>query len=298
MLEIERKRRFTVISTMNTNRLTQTTLFVGTALCAASLWAADAPKLETPKDKLSYAIGMNIGHNLKAQNFEIDPALIEAGLRDAYTGSNTVISEEEARSAIMAYQQEMRTKAEEQRKELAAKNRAAGEAFLAENAKKDGVKVKEITLPDGKKAELQYKILTEGHGEIPKENHTVTVKYRGTLIDGTEFDSSEKHGGTSQFPVTGVVIKGWTEALLMMPVGSKWQLFIPADLAYGDMQRGPQIAPGSTLVFEMELLATKGPEPIVSDIIKVPSAEEMKKGAKIETIKAEDVEKLKAEQKK
>ena len=126
-------------------------------------------------------------------------------------------------------------------------------------------------------------------------NHTITAHYRGTTIDGSEFDSSYKRGAPFTQPVTGV-IKGWTEALLMMPVGSKWQLFIPADLAYGDQQKSELITPGSTLIFEMELISTtapKPPEPIVSDIIKVPSAEEMKKGAKIETIKAEDVDKHK-----
>jgi FKBP-type peptidyl-prolyl cis-trans isomerase len=282
---------------MNTNRLIQTTLLASSVLWAGALRAEDTPKLESAKDKLSYAIGMNIGHNLKAQSFEVDIAVIATGLRDAYSGTNTQLTEEEARGAIMAYQQEIHTKQMEKAKEAATKNREAGAAFLAENAKKDGVKVTEVTLPDKRTFDLQYRILTEGTGEIPKANHTVTVKYRGTLIDGTEFDASEKHGGTSSFPVTGV-IPGWTAALEMMPVGSKWQLFIPADLAYGDQQRGPQIQPGSTLIFEMELLSTKGPEPIVSDIIKVPSAEEMKKGAKIETIKAEDVEKMKAEQKK
>jgi FKBP-type peptidyl-prolyl cis-trans isomerase FklB len=144
---------------------------------------------------------------------------------------------------------------------------------------------------------LIYQSLKDGTGASPAASDVVKVHYRGTLTNGTEFDSSYKRGEPASFGVTGV-IKGWTEALLLMPVGSKWQLFIPADLAYGDQQRSEVITPGSTLIFEIELLATKGPEPIVSDIIKVPSAEEMKKGAKIETLKAEDVEKLKAEQKK
>ena len=269
---------------MNAHRFIQATLVASAVLCPGILRAEDAPKLETPKDKLSYAIGMNVGSNLKAQNFDVDSALIAAGLHDAIAGK-CAMSEEEARSVIMTYQQELRAKQQEKAKEISTKNREAGSAFLAENAKKDGVK----TTPSG----LQYKVLTEGNGEIPKENHQVTVNYRGTVIDGQEFDSSYKRNQPASFGVTGV-IKGWTEALLMMPVGSKWQLFIPADLAYGDQQRSPLITPGSTLIFEIELLSTKGPEPIVSDIIKVPSAEEMKKGAKIETIKAEDVEKLKA----
>jgi len=270
-----------------------TTLLASGLLLAAGVQAQD-PKPEAPADKLSYAIGLNIGMNLKAQNFEVDPSVIAQGMRDAIAGK-PALTEEEARTAIMTYQQELRAKAETKRQEASKANHEAGEAFLAENAKKDGVKIKEVTLPDGKTAQLQYKVLVEGQGEIPKENHQVTVNYRGTLIDGTEFDSSYSRNQPATFGVTGV-IKGWTEALLMMPVGSKWQLFIPSELAYGDQQRGPHIAPGSTLVFEIELLSTKGPEPIVSDIIKVPSAEEMKKGAKIETLKPEDVERLKAEQ--
>ncbi len=273
---------------MNTNRLFQTTLIAASLLGTTMLRAEDAPKLETTKDKVSYAIGMNVGRNLKAQGFDVDAAIISQALSTALAGGTPALTEEEARNAIMGYQQELRAKQQEKAKEASAKNREAGVAFLAENAKKDGVK----TTPSG----LQYKIITEGKGEVPKENHQVSVNYRGTLIDGTEFDSSYKRGEPASFGVTGV-IKGWTEALLMMPVGSKWQLFIPADLAYGDRQMGAQITPGSTLIFDIELLSTKGPEPIVSDIIKVPSAEEMKKGAKIETIKAEDVEKLKAQQK-
>jgi FKBP-type peptidyl-prolyl cis-trans isomerase FklB len=272
---------------MNTKRLIHTTLVAAGLLLTLGLQAEDA-KPEAPKDKLSYAIGLNIGMNLKAQNFQIDPEVIAQGLRDAMAGK-PALTEEEARSVIMTYQQDLRAKAEEKRKEASKASREAGAAFLAENAKKDGVKVTA--------SGLQYKVITEGTGEIPKENHQVSVNYRGTLIDGTEFDSSYSRNQPATFGVTGV-IKGWTEALLMMPVGSKWQLFIPADLAYGDQQRGEHIKPGSTLVFEIELLSTKGPEPIVSDIIKVPSAEEMKKGAKIETLKPEDVEKLKAEQKK
>jgi len=281
---------------MNTNRLLPTTLIVSSLFCTAA-FGADAPKLETTKDKVSYSIGLNIGRNLKGRGYEADPSIIARGITDAVEGNTPALSEEEANTVMNSYAQELRTKQMEKTKEASAKNREAGEAFLAANAKKPGVEFKEITLADGKKATLQYKVLTKGTGEIPKENHTVTVNYRGTLIDGTEFDSSYKRNEPTSFGVTQV-IKGWTEALLMMPVGSKWQLYIPADLAYGDQQKGPQILPGSTLIFDIELLSTKGPEPIVSDIIKVPSAEEMKNGAKIETIKAEDVEKLKAQQKK
>ena len=272
---------------MNTNRLIQTTLVASSLLCAGVLRAADAPKLETTKDKVSYAVGMNVGMSLKKAGFDVDTAVIAAAMNDALKGNPPALSQEEAGTIMRTYQQEMTAKQQEKAKEASSKNREAGKAFLEANAKKDGVK----TTASG----LQYKIITEGKGEIPKSNHEVQANYRGTVIDGREFDSSEKNGGPIKFPVTGV-IKGWTEALLMMPVGSKWQLFIPADLAYGEQQRSELITPGSTLIFDIELVSTtapKPPEPIVSDIIKVPSAEEMKKGAKIETIKAEDVDKHK-----
>ena len=272
---------------MNMNRLIHSTLIASGLIMATGLHAEDA-KAEAPADKLSYAFGLSVGMQLKGAGFDVDPNVLSQGLHDAFAGK-PALTEQEAREVIAAAQQSLRAKAEEKRQAASKENREAGAKFLAENAKKDGVK----TTATG----LQYKVLVEGSGEIPKENHQVTVNYRGTLIDGTEFDSSYSRNQPASFGVTGV-IKGWTEALLMMPVGSKWQLFIPADLAYGDQQRSQQITPGSTLVFEIELLSTKGPEPIVSDIIKVPSAEEMKKGAKIETLKPEDVERLKAEQSK
>jgi hypothetical protein len=153
-------------------------------------------------------------------------------------------------------------------------------------------------LQNGTTAELQYKVITEGTGAIPKSNDTVTVNYRGTLINGKEFDSSAKHGAQpSKFQV-GRVVRGWTEALQMMKAGSKWEIYLPSTLAYEDRGAGPNIEPGSTLIFEMELLSAETPapppppQPLTSDIIRVPSAEELKKGAKIEVIKPEDLEKL------
>jgi len=185
----------------------------------------------------------------------------------------------------------------ESRKKIAEKNKAEGETFLAENKKKPGVQTLEVPLPDGKSAEMQYKVITEGKGEIPKSNDTVSVNYRGTLINGKEFDSSYKRGQPAKFMVTRV-IKGWTAALEAMKVGSKWELYIPSSLGYGDTGN-PSIEPGATLLFEVELLAIEPPppaappaQPLTSDIIKVPSAEELKKGAKIEVIKAEDAAKL------
>lgn len=262
------------------------------ACVLAAPLAAQPTRLETTRDKVSYAIGLNVGRNLKASGFEVDPALIARGLEDVLGDKATALTDEEARTVLNTYQMELRQKADDQRREAAQTNRDAGRAFLEANAKKEGVKTHEVTLPDGTRSAFQYKVLKQGTGERPQDNHQVTVHYRGTLIDGTEFDSSHSRNEPTSFGVTDV-IRGWTEALKLMPVGSKWQLFMPSELAYGDQQRGPQIAPGSTLIFEVELLATKGPEPIVSDIIKVPSAEEMKRGAQIETLKPEDVERLK-----
>jgi FKBP-type peptidyl-prolyl cis-trans isomerase len=198
------------------------------------------------------------------------------------------MTDQQARAALTDYQNE-------KQHEVTAKNLKDGEAFLAANKHKEGIQVHPVTLPDGRTAELQYKILTEGTGEIPRSNDAVRVNYRGTLIDDTEFDSSARHGGQpSRFTVNRVV-RGWTEALQMMKAGAKWQLFIPASLAYEERMM-PTIPPGSTLVFELELLEIDRPKPLTSDIIRVPSAEEMKAGAKIEMIKAEDVEKMAASQ--
>jgi FKBP-type peptidyl-prolyl cis-trans isomerase FklB len=152
---------------------------------------------------------------------------------------------------MTAFQKEMMAKREQAGKEAGAKNKVEGEAFLAENGKKEGV----VTLPDG----LQYKILKEGDGAKPKATDTVTVHYRGTLISGTEFDSSYKRKEPVSFPVNGV-IAGWTEALQLMKVGSKWQLFIPSTLAYGERGAGPDLGPNATLIFEVELISIGKPE--------------------------------------
>jgi len=245
--------------------------------------------LTTQKDKVSYAIGYNIGMNLKNQGFDVSPDLIAQGIQDILAGNDTAMTEGEARQALQEYQQEMMQKRQEEQAAAAAKNKEEGAAWLAENASKEGV----VTLENG----LQYKVLTEGDGESAGPGDTVKVNYRGTLIDGTVFDSSYDRGQPAQFKVTGV-IKGWTEALQMMQVGDKWQLFIPSDLAYGDRPQGDKIKPGSTLIFEVELLEVNKPQPITSDIIKVPSAEEMKKGAKIETIKADDLKRIEEEARK
>jgi FKBP-type peptidyl-prolyl cis-trans isomerase FklB len=223
---------------------------------ATTTKAATPLALTTQKQKASYALGMKIASDLKRQGVSpsVDAAITARGLKDALAGSKTLLTEDQEKTALMQLQTEVRATQQammqaEQAKahEAGAPARKAGEAFLAENKSKEGV----VTLPSG----MQYKILTAGTGPKPTAGDTVTCNYKGTLINGKEFDSSSKHGGPSSFPVSGV-IKGWTEALQLMPVGSKWQLFIPADLAYGDAPRpGGDIGPGDTLIFEVELLS-------------------------------------------
>jgi len=211
--------------------------------------AAPAP-LTTRKQKFSYALGMNIGNglggNLKKQGVEVDWNLVAKGLKDAVAGGKTQLTEEEAQAVLKEVQTEVQKQQQEKMKEASDKNKSEGEAFLAANKGKDGV----VTLPDG----LQYKILTAGTGPKPASTDSVVCNYRGTLINGTEFDSSYKRGQPATFGVSQV-IKGWTEALQLMPVGSKWQLFIPSNLAYGARGAGAEIGPDSTLIFEVELLS-------------------------------------------
>ena len=276
---------------------------VGLGLLQLALGAEEKAPFKDQKEKISYGIGMNIGNNLKRSGYDVDVDILAGAIKDVMAGKELRLNDAQAREALMNYQKELNAKREDERLKLAEKNRKEGDAFLAENKKKEGIKILTVTLPDGtNSAELQYKVLTEGTGEMPKSNDTVTVNYRGTLIDGKEFDSSAKRGQPAKFEMTRV-IKGWTEALKMMKTGSKWQLFVPSALAYGDRPFGQLIEPGSTLIFDLELLTTEAapqptsPQPLTSDIIKVPSAEELKKGAKIEVIKPEEVEKKIKEEK-
>lgn len=214
----------------------------------ATAKSASALTLKTQKEKGSYALGMKIGGDLKKQgvNAAVDPAIAARGFKDALAGSKPLLTEDEERAALMQLQTEVREKQQAKAHEEGAVARKEGDAFLAANKGKEGV----VTLPSG----LEYKILTEGKGPKPTANDTVSCNYRGTLLNGKEFDSSYKRGRPETFPVGGV-IKGWTEALQLMPVGSKWQLFIPSDLAYGDRGAGGDIGPGETLIFEVELLS-------------------------------------------
>jgi FKBP-type peptidyl-prolyl cis-trans isomerase FklB len=207
--------------------------------------------LATDKEKASYALGMNIGQQMKNDALDIDPNLVSQGLKDALSGSKTLMTEAEAQAAFAKFRTELMARKQSQMQQAGESNKKAGDQFLAANKTKEGV----VALPDG----LQYKILKEGTGPKPKASDTVEVNYRGTLLDGTEFDSSYKRNHPETLGV-GQVIKGWTEALQLMPVGSKWQLFIPPDLAYGANGAGNAIAPNSTLIFEVELLSIKPPQ--------------------------------------
>jgi len=247
--------------------------------CLMPLLAYDTNVLGDEHSRVSYAIGMMFGEQLKAgQATNLNDDLLMRGLKDSQAGGAMLLTTGEMRDTLNRYGQELRAQAEKRRQETAEKNQKAGEAFLTRNKEKKGV----VTLPDG----LQYKIITEGKGESPSASDIVTVRYEGRLIDGTKFDSSDK----TQFQVGGV-IRGWTEGLTHMKVGSKWELYIPSDLAYGLSGRPPRIEPGSTLIFDVELLGVEHPQPVTSDIIKVPSADEMKRGAQVQILKPEDVQK-------
>ena len=208
--------------------------------------ATPAVPLKTPKEKASYAIGQNIGKGLQKDGVDVDSQSLARGIRDALAGSKSLLTPEEAQAALTALATEVRAKQQIRMEQLGAANKKEGDAFLTANKAKDGV----VTLPSG----LQYKILTPGTGPKPTAADKVECNYRGTLIQGTEFDSSYKRGKPVAFQV-GEVIKGWSEALQLMPVGSKWQLFVPPDLAYGDHGAGQEIGPNSTLIFEVELLS-------------------------------------------
>jgi FKBP-type peptidyl-prolyl cis-trans isomerase FklB len=204
--------------------------------------------LSTQKAKLSYALGMNIGQGVKSQPVDIDPDILARGMKDAMTGAKPLLTDEQAKAVLTQAQNEVRAQQQAKMQQAGAANKKEGEAFLAANKAKDGV----VTLPSG----LQYKILTAGTGAKPTSSDSVVCNYRGTLVNGTEFDSSYKRGQPVTFEV-GKVIKGWVEALQLMPVGSKWQLVVPADLAYGDHALSADIGPNSTLIFELELLSIK-----------------------------------------
>lgn len=210
--------------------------------------ASAAKGLESLEQKASYSFGVDFAKRLKEQGIELDISALNRGIMDAASDKKLAFEEGEMNQFKAEYTQQLRAKLLQEQQQLAAKNLEAGKQFLADNANKEGV----VTTASG----LQYKVIKSGTGPSPKPDDTVTTHYRGTLIDGREFDSSYSRGQPASFPVKGV-IKGWTEALQLMKIGDKWELYIPADLAYGASQRGELIEPNSTLLFELELLGIK-----------------------------------------
>jgi FKBP-type peptidyl-prolyl cis-trans isomerase FklB len=212
----------------------------------------DSSPFKSQSEKVSYAIGMSLGRNFRNQSLDVDVQALEQGLKDELAGSKTLLTDAQLQATLTQLQTDIRKKQQEKMQELAEKDKKDGEAFLTANKSKEGV----VALPSG----LQYKILQQGTGPKPTASDNVTCNYRGTLLDGTEFDSSYKRGQPATFGVARV-IKGWTEALQLMPAGSKWQLFIPSDLAYGERGNGPSVPPNSTLIFEVELISVQQPQP-------------------------------------
>jgi FKBP-type peptidyl-prolyl cis-trans isomerase FklB len=237
-------------------------LIIATSLVIVPFALAADTELKDQKDKVSYAIGLDIGTTMKRQLIDVNDELLNSGIKDGLSGTKPRMTDEEVKEVMSTFQKEMMAKQATARKATGEKNAAEGKKFLEENKKKEGVK----TTADG----LQYKVLKEGTGPMPKATDAVKVNYRGTTIDGTEFDSSYKRGEPATFPVNRV-IKGWTEGLQLMKAGSKYQFFVPADLAYGERGAGSDIGPNSTLLFDVELLevvpagTTPTPKPAAYD---------------------------------
>ncbi len=237
-------------------------VIVAASFALASLAPAADPQLKDQKEKVSYSIGLDIGSTLKRQMIEVNPELLNKGIQDGLSGAKPLMNDEETKETMATFQKEMMAKQAAVKKAAGEKNSAEGKKFLEENKKKEGVK----TTSSG----LEYKVIKEGAGPSPKETDTVKVNYRGTTIDGTEFDSSYKRGQPAEFPVNRV-IKGWTEALQLMKVGSKYQLFVPSELAYGERGAGSDIGPNAMLIFDVELLGitpagtTPTPKPAAYD---------------------------------
>lgn len=230
-------------------RIGKFVMLFGMMAAAGTALAAGTAELPSQKEKASYAIGMDIANSIKKNGVEIDPDIIGKAIKDVLTGQKTLLTDQEAKTTLQDLQKEMKVKHLEKMKVLGEKNKKEGDAFLAANKKKEGVK----TLPSG----LQYKVITEGKGKSPGVTDTVTVQYVGTLVDGTEFDSSYKRGQAANFPVKSV-IKGWTEALQLMKEGSKWRIFLPPNLAYGETGiGGGRIGPNATLIFDVELVSVQ-----------------------------------------
>lgn len=215
---------------------------------AAPARSEEPAALKTQKDKVNYGIGLNVIGNLKAEGIDIDLDMVMRGMKDGLAGGKTLLSDDELVKTMTQLQSEIRLRRAQAMKPLAEQNKKAGEAFLAENGKMEGV----VTLPSG----LQYKVMKAGTGPKPTIEDTIECKYKGTLINGTEFDNSERHGSTATLKVAAL-IPGWVEALKLMPVGSTWQLFVPSGLAYGERGGGREVGPNATLIFTIELIGIK-----------------------------------------
>jgi FKBP-type peptidyl-prolyl cis-trans isomerase len=240
----------------NMNQRTKWGLLLVLFLLAQQVWGASGPSAQdqqpaspfkNDKDKTSYAMGASVGRNFKKQGFEINQTLFDKGLKDALAGDKLELSEKEFKSVVSSVQSELRRKMVADRRESAIENKKKGDEFLAENKKKEGV----VTLPSG----LQYKFIKAGNGKLPQDLNLLVINYRGTLLDGTEFDASEP--GKPVNLKMAQLIPGWREAMKLMPVGSKWKLFIPPQLAYAERGVGSDIGPNETLIFEVELLDLK-----------------------------------------
>ena len=242
-------------------------VIVSASLLAFPLFGQEkSPQLKDQKDKVSYSIGMQIGFNLGRQKVDVNPDILAAGIKDAIAGKPQ-LNPDQVKEIMAQFEKDM----EQKQKDLGEKNKTEGAKYLEENKKKAGVK----TTASG----LQYKVVKDGTGAQPKATDMVTVNYRGTLIDGTEFDSSYKRGQPATFPVNGV-IKGWSEALQLMKQGSKYQLFIPSNLAYGERAMGSDIGPNSTLIFEVELQEVKPPPtPVAQGSPKIPPPHPVAQGS-------------------
>jgi len=272
------------------------TIFV-LAIClstALPLLADGTNVFHDEQQRDSYAIGMMLGHIWQQQGVDVDLNVFVKAVRDVQSGGTTLMTPQEMHDTLEQYQKELAAKQQKMREEIAAKNKADGEAFLAANKTKPGV----VSLPSG----VQYKVVTDGTGPVPTSTDTVQINFRGTLINGSEFDSTARRGNPMTIPLAHFPVRGLVDALTRMKTGSVWDVYVPSELAYGPMG-GPAIPPNSVLQYEVQLVAIGAPQspgpvpPLTSDIIKVPSAEEMKKGAKIEIIKPEDIPKYEAQTK-
>ena len=239
-------------------------IFLAVLVLTSTGLAQGTTELKSENDKVSYSIGLDIGSTFKKQKMDINLEILTAGMKDGVSGKTPLLNEAQVKETMAAFSKSMMEKQAADAKEASAKNAAAGEKFLAENKTKEGVK----TTASG----LQYKVMKEGTGASPKETDMVVVNYKGTLINGTEFDSSYKRNEPATFPVNRV-IKGWTEALLLMKPGAKYQIFVPASLGYGERGAGQDIGPNETLIFDVELLSVKPPEAAPTPAAMKPAAD-------------------------